>query len=75
MDSVKIEAEDDAHSFIVRIWVGHLPPTWQGQVTHVPSGRHRSFRSLGAMTAFISPYLPEAADGWRTWRGWLRRWR
>jgi hypothetical protein len=66
----------DNHSFIVKIRVEDrsLAEYWHGQVTHVPSGRRRSFRTLGAMNAFIAPYLPEPPATERAWPGWLRRW-
>jgi hypothetical protein len=68
--------EGDNHSFIVKIWVDRQPPPelWQGQVTHVASGRRRSFRTLRAMDAFIAPYLPRAPLARRPWLGWLNRW-
>jgi hypothetical protein len=69
--------EGDTHSFIVKIWVERrpLPALWQGQVTHVPSGRRRSFRSLRAMNAFIALYLADAPEVGRSWLGWLNGWK
>jgi hypothetical protein len=73
MDSL----EGENHSFIVKIWVERRPlaELWQGQVTHVPSGRRRLFRSLGAMNAFIRPYLPDPPAVRPPWLRWLNRWK
>jgi hypothetical protein len=69
--------EGDTHSFIVKIWVEHppLPALWQGQVTHVASGRRRSFRSLGALNAFIVAYMRDMPGAHQSWRELLNRWK
>lgn len=69
--------EGDTHSFIVKIWVEHqpLPALWQGQVTHVASGRRRSFRSLSALNAFIVACMRDLPGGHQSWRELLNRWK
>jgi hypothetical protein len=54
--------EDNAHSFIVRIWPEGVDEkaglvTWRGRVTHVPSGERRYFEDLDEVTAFMASYL------------------
>jgi len=67
----------DTHSFVVKIWIEHQPrhAVWQGQVTHVPSGQRRTFRSLSTLNAFITPYLRDTPHAGRPWSGWLNRWK
>lgn len=55
-------SEGNTHPFIVRIWLEETAeearqPSWRGQITHVPSGKRRTFSRLPDMTAFIVPYL------------------
>ena len=54
--------EFNVHSFIVKVWLvkdatKNRGKTWQGHITHVPSGEKRDLTNLGEITAFIEPYL------------------
>jgi hypothetical protein len=68
--------EGDTHSFVIKIWAErHAPPAvWQGNVTHVASGRRRSFRNLRAITAFIGSYLQSDPHAEKL-PVWLSRWK
>lgn len=54
--------EDEAHSFIVRIWLEESPGSavgarWRGRVIHVPGGEQWHVAELHQITTGIVPYL------------------
>lgn len=68
----------NTHSFIVKIWVTESTPenslvTWQGQITHVPSGERRYFTDFGELRAFMTVYLQQLGVK-PTWQDHLRQW-
>lgn len=69
--------ESKVHSFIVKLWLeGEADPlTWHGQITHVPSGARRYFKTLNEITDFISHYIDGDTHTNLTSRmkGWLRK--
>lgn len=74
--------ETDIQSFIIKLWFedarqdGGLV-TWRGQITHVPSGTHKSVQTLEEIASFILSYLEHMGVrvDWRSrHRPWLSRW-
>jgi hypothetical protein len=58
-ESNELEVVD---SFIIKLWAEEVGEegsqgTWQGVITHVPSGRRQYFGSLEEVNAFLIPYL------------------
>lgn len=56
--------EADISSFVIRIWIeepsdASTSTAWRGHITHVLSGKRFYFQELGAIAAFIAPYLEE----------------
>ncbi|HEX5703532.1 MAG TPA: hypothetical protein VFX97_10075 [Pyrinomonadaceae bacterium] len=73
--------ESKVHSFIVKLWLEvpndrKRPPSWRGQVTHVPSGKRRYLQRLQDIVTFVGTYVPELnwMHGSRD-RRWFRSWR
>lgn len=69
--------ETTTHSFVVKIWLEESgdesrSAAWRGHITHVPSGKRRYLEELGAIGAFIAPYLVRLGVrfGWE-WQYWL----
>jgi hypothetical protein len=56
--------ETPTHSFVVKVWLeepadrGHCG-VWRGHITHVASGKRVYLAELGAIRAFVAPYLAE----------------
>lgn len=71
---------NDAKSFIVRIWIESASedaqnPTWRGVIEHVGSSDRKHFHELGTVTEFISEKTglnnPEAHIPW--WQSAINR--
>jgi hypothetical protein len=66
-------SEGNTHPFTVRIWLEETAEearqaVWRGQITHVPSGKRRTFSRLPDMTSFIVPYLERMGVKPGRWR-------
>lgn len=56
--------EENTDSFVVKIWVDESAefPQWQGQITHVASGKQICLQNLEHVRQFITGYLKQAAQ-------------
>lgn len=60
--------ETPTHSFVVKVWLEEPPRgascgVWRGHITHVASGKRVYLAQLGAIRAFVAPYLAEMGVG------------
>lgn len=55
------ELDDQILSFIVKIWLEEeepiSKPSWQGTITHVPSGKRKSIHNIHGIEKFIQSFI------------------
>jgi hypothetical protein len=82
LDNINPSPELHRQSFIVRVWLEESAgpagdSSWQGSITHVPSGEHKYISQLDDVTSFIAQYVNATGaqaekQAWRGWRHWLQ---